>query len=151
MGNNTKLRWLWVVVTLLLLVVGVGIWIVLDRWRMHTGNLDPSKTRDLAYLRNIADGVTPLLAAIDKYKQDHGTLPSDLNVLIDEYVSSSEMDERDWRRWEYVSDIGSGFALYYKLGWDPTLWYIVDESGIGQWSIDPGDGSDSIYFIFDNP
>lgn len=141
MNTGKKSRWRLLLLTVPLAIV-IGIWILTGQLNRWTGHFDPENAKDLARLRDIADEAIPLLDAIAQYRQVHGAWPSDLDVLVGEFLSASDLDARGWRGWTFVPE-PDGFAVYYKLGWDPSLWYEDDSFGDGRWSYDPGDGSEA--------
>lgn len=82
-----------------------------------------------------------LIAALEAYRRDHSHYPGGVHELAS-YLGDRTPAE-DLERicgCTYVCDGDTGYHLYFKLGWDPSLNYVV-EGTKGQWIFDPGDGS----------
>ena len=78
----------------------------------------------------------------------HGVLPAKVEALFNQFIPASGADARGWRGWTYWPGESGGYVLYYKLGWDPMLWYEEDGKGNGMWSYEPGDGSNATILEF---
>jgi hypothetical protein len=69
---------------------------------------------------------------VERHHRAHGTYPPDVTALA--AAGATEM-----HGWAYTPG-ADGYALTSKLGWDPSLRYVV-EGGGAQWVFVPGDGS----------
>lgn len=98
----------------------------------HLGGLPPSyPARDHdPRLAKTAATAKPLIAAIDRYFEQHGRFPADLASAITTEPGG----------WTYTPIGSSGYSLSKKLGWDPSLHYRY-QNGLAQWVFDPGDGT----------
>ncbi|HYM62875.1 MAG TPA: hypothetical protein VEZ11_18460 [Thermoanaerobaculia bacterium] len=91
-------------------------------------------------LTPIARSASATITALRKHYAEHSTYPvalDDLEPLPPEKSLAGD-GQHSWLYRRH--DLGTGFTLWYKLGWDPALIYECD-GVIGHWIFDPGDGS----------
>jgi hypothetical protein len=87
-------------------------------------------------LTRAARSATKLIAALERYHEDHHEFPSDGNAAA---LGAGWGEEPSMEDWNYRRT-PAGYHLWHKLGWDPALIYELD--GVtGRWIFDPGDGS----------
>lgn len=103
---------------------------------------DPSNPKDLVEMRRIIYSVKPVQVALEKYRQEKGAYPDDLEVITKELGEKHYLEAMQFGvpRLSSVRPEGSGYQIYIKLGWDPGLFYYSAEN---EWIYDPGDGADT--------
>ncbi|MBT3379789.1 MAG: hypothetical protein HN742_42640 [Lentisphaerae bacterium] len=87
-----------------------------------------AKDNDRNLLR-VAQTVVPIMQKIESYQIQTGRLPEkldDLGVQPSQYPRVSYKPESSY------------YALWIKLGWDPSLTFSSQDRS---WTFDPGDGS----------
>jgi hypothetical protein len=110
-------------------------------WDYPAADNDPLLTREAAR-------ALPLIKAIDRYREEHSSLPANMADL-EPYLPARPKPPRApvpprqavKRDWFYTRLGGSSYDLSLVLGWDPLLHYHWEESK-AYWYFDPGDGSD---------
>jgi hypothetical protein len=110
--------------------------------RIDGKRYDPSNPKDLVDLRRIIYSVKPVQVALEKYRQEKGAYPDDLEVITKELGEKHYLEAMQFGvpRLSSVRPEGSGYQIYIKLGWDPALFYY---SAKNEWVYDPGDGAET--------
>ena len=126
--SNSRAKMAGLAFTLLAVAIGVGA--LIGRHLHYVGGLPPTydATDHDPRLSQEAATAQPLIAALARYRAEHGQFPAEVSALG---VASDG--------WVY-SVQPSGYVLSKKLGWDPTLQYRF-ELGRERWVFEPGDGS----------
>ena len=87
-----------------------------------------------------AQRAVPVIAQLKVHMDRNGRPPSSYDELIavlpDSNITPDVLSVDSWR---YDFD-DSGFTLRMKLGWDPSLTYILNGK-VERWIYDPGDGT----------
>lgn len=87
-----------------------------------------------------------MIDALEKYRAQHGLYPKELKdagVVTDS--SGNMVYVEGGYYWAYQPITGrKTYALFRKLGWDPSLHYQFDQ-GVWRWWWEPGDGSEGKY------
>jgi hypothetical protein len=97
-------------------------------------------------LTPIARTAIPVTAALENYRHDKGSFPTNLGDLIPYLPAGVSLTQdplvgSSIGHWAYFPGyLGtSGYLLSHSLGHDPTLNYIFDGTK-GRWEFDPGTG-----------
>jgi hypothetical protein len=95
-----------------------------------------------ARLTREAATATPVIAALNRYHAEHSVFPAHASDFVSYLPNSpTPLGSDEILGWRYEqSERGTGYVLYRKLGWDPTLQYRC-KGVAGTWVFDPGDGS----------
>lgn len=127
----------------LALVLAFAVWLLgFSEW---PGGMRPSYAAEDydPRLTEVAATAKPVIAALQRYHDDHAAFPEHVADLVSYLASPSEtlMTPRyeEILGWSYTR-LKTGYVLSRGLGWDPLLKYFQDESG-ARWVFDPGDGS----------
>jgi hypothetical protein len=129
----------------LLLAVGLAAYLlVFSDW---PGGMRPTYAAadyDARLTREAANAM-PLIAALNRYHDEHAGFPAHAADFISYLVSVSPRpltaSTDDMLGWRYAQgEKGVSYILSRKLGWDASLRYHYDASGT-RWVFDPGDGS----------
>ena len=139
-------------VVALLLAVAVAATAVVDVLGLRV--VEP----DRAALTELARSGRPIIAALDRYRQDHGAPPqtaADLAGVMPEGVAADDVgafirfDVGSPPGWLYSPAIeGNGYELTRMAGEDPKLIW-SDQDGKGHWLYDAGDGGDPVPVALD--
>jgi hypothetical protein len=113
---------------------------------------------DRAALTELARSGRPIIAALERYRQEHGAPPqaaADLAGLMPEGVAADDVgafirfDVGSPPGWLYSPAIeGNGYELTRMAGEDPKLIW-SDQDGKGHWLYDAGDGADPVPVTLD--
>ncbi len=92
-------------------------------------------------LTHEAATATPLISALKNYHDEHSTYPIHAADFVSYLPSPPQqsVNHEELLGWRY-EQVGSGYVLSRRLGWDPTLQYRYDGTA-GEWVFIPGDGS----------
>lgn len=131
---------LWIAFALFIGAFLIWPYILVSSWP----HPDPKTGRGMEELRGMARTSVPLIAAIDRYRHDHGRLPESLSDLFSGYLTrpSPKSDDPDrWREWGYQKVDRMTFRLAHKINWDAFMTYTRDHPDRGQWEYESGNGS----------
>jgi hypothetical protein len=113
------------------------------RWDYPAADYDPMLTREAAR-------ALPLIKAIDRYREEHSSLPADMADLAPYLPARPKplkvpTPESARSQWMYTRLGVASYDLDLRLDWDPSLHYRFENSK-GYWYFDPGLGNEGTDF-----
>jgi hypothetical protein len=117
-------------------------------WNYPASDYDPMLTEKAAR-------ALPLIKAIDRYREEHSSLPENQDDLAPYLPARPKppkvpTPQSSRPQWRYLRLGAASYDLFLKLGWDPSLHYRFENSK-GYWYFDPGDGNENYKIIKLNP
>jgi hypothetical protein len=92
------------------------------------------------HLTAIAKSALPLIRNLDRYYGEHRHYPKE-TANIESTLGPTDSNGL-FGGWYYIAEADDAYSLYFKLGWDPSLFYRCTKDGT-YWEFDPGDGAPS--------